>query len=156
MTTRSYLENKVFADVRIAMRKLLDHIQDSGELERYWTIVEKENEEARKAARRLEKERRRLEMGSDFEMSEDENEKEQLRGGKKNVYDSDEEYDSEDDSDKKVVSRFNAGNDDDEAYQLPFNAVRFLGLALKELGKAKRSESAKRLPDDVLAGLLLK
>ena len=34
--------------------------------------MEKENEEARKAARRLEKERRRLEMGSDYEMSEEE------------------------------------------------------------------------------------
>ncbi len=54
------------------MRKLLDHIQESGELERYWNIVEKENDEARKAARKLEKERRRLEMGSDYEMSADE------------------------------------------------------------------------------------
>ena len=34
--------------------------------------MEKENEEARRAARRLEKERRRLEMGSDYEMSDDE------------------------------------------------------------------------------------
>lgn len=54
------------------MRRLLDHIQESGELERYWTIVEKENDEARKVARRLEKERRKLEMGSDYEVSEDE------------------------------------------------------------------------------------
>ena len=54
------------------MKQLLDHIQESGELERYWTIVEKENEEARRAARKLEKERRRLEMGSDYEMSADE------------------------------------------------------------------------------------
>ena len=62
----------MFKDVRVAMRKLLDHIQESGELERYWNIVEKENDEARKAARKLEKERRRLEMGSDYEMSADE------------------------------------------------------------------------------------
>ena len=72
MNTREYLDSKVFGDVRVGMRKLLDHIQESGELERYWIIVEKENEEARRAARRLEKERRRLEMGSDYEMSEDE------------------------------------------------------------------------------------
>ena len=76
MNTREYLEGKVFGDVRVAMRRLLDHIQESGELERYWNIVEKENEEARKAARKLEKERRRLEMGSDYEMSADEDEDE--------------------------------------------------------------------------------
>ena len=72
MNTREYLEQRVFSDVRLAMRRLLDHIQESGELERYWTIVEKENDEARKVARRLEKERRKLEMGSDYEVSEDE------------------------------------------------------------------------------------
>ena len=66
------MEQKVFGDVRAGMKQLLDHIQESGELERYWNIVEKENEEARKAARKLEKERRRLEMGSDYEVSEDE------------------------------------------------------------------------------------
>ena len=68
------------------MKQLLDHIQESGELERYWTIVEKENEEARRAARKLEKERRRLEMGSDFEMSEDEEEE----GNRKHNEESDE------------------------------------------------------------------
>ena len=72
MNTRQYLESKVFGDVRGAMKQLLDHIQASGELERYWSVVEKENEEARKAARRLEKERKRLEMGSDYEISADE------------------------------------------------------------------------------------
>ena len=74
MNTRIYLEQKVFAEVRAGMKQLLDHIQSSGELERYWLIVEKENEEARKAARKLEKERRRLEMGSDYEVSPDEDE----------------------------------------------------------------------------------
>lgn len=62
----------MFSDVRLAMRRLLDHIQNSGELERYWAIVEKENDEARKVARRDEKERRKLEMGSDYEITEDE------------------------------------------------------------------------------------
>ena len=80
------MESKVFGDVRLGMKQLLDHIQESGELERYWTIVEKENEEARRAARKLEKERRRLEMGSDFEMSEDEEEE----GNRKHNEESDE------------------------------------------------------------------
>jgi hypothetical protein len=54
------------------MEELLDYIHESGELERYWSVVEKQNEEARKAARRLEKERRKLEMGSDYETSSEE------------------------------------------------------------------------------------
>ena len=54
------------------MKQLLDYIQKSGELDKYWSIVEKQNEEARKAARRLEKERRKLEMGSDYETSSEE------------------------------------------------------------------------------------
>lgn len=55
------------------MKSLLDYIQgESGELENYWNIVEKQNDDARRAARRLEKERRRLEMGSDYESSEGE------------------------------------------------------------------------------------
>ena len=99
MNTREYLDSKVFGDVRVGMRKLLDHIQESGELERYWIIVEKENEEARRAARRLEKERRRLEMGSDYEMSEDEEDQEVQNssakkgsnGKKRDDYDSDED-----------------------------------------------------------------
>ena len=61
--------------------------------------MEKENEEARRAARRLEKERRRLEMGSDYEMSEDEEEADnqgnspgqRSNGKKKDEYDSDED-----------------------------------------------------------------
>ena len=48
------------------MKDLLDYIQQSGELDLYWSVVEKKNEEARKAARRLEKERKRLELGSDY------------------------------------------------------------------------------------------
>ena len=61
--------------------------------------MEKENEEARRAARRLEKERRRLEMGSDYEMSEDEEDQEVQNsstkkgsnGKKRDDYDSDED-----------------------------------------------------------------
>jgi hypothetical protein len=34
--------------------------------------MEKKNDEARRAARRIEKERKRLEMGSDYESSENE------------------------------------------------------------------------------------
>ena len=61
--------------------------------------MEKENDEARKAARKLEKERRRLEMGSDYEMSHDEDEdaESEVNGqssSKKRPID-EEDYDSE-------------------------------------------------------------
>jgi hypothetical protein len=54
------------------MKDLLDYIQESGELEHYWSVVEKKNDEARKIARRLEKERKRLELGSDYNSSDGE------------------------------------------------------------------------------------
>ena len=127
------------------MRKLLDHMQESGELERYWNIVEKENDEARKAARKLEKERRRLEMGSDYEMSadEDDDDDESNANGqshKKSPKQDDEyysddvnsyfeyifQYDSEQEA-SKSVSKFGGPNEEEEQYTLPFNAVRYLG-----------------------------
>ena len=127
------------------MRKLLDHIQESGELERYWNIVEKENDEARKAARKLEKERRRLEMGSDYEMSADEDDDDDEsnvngQSHKKSPKQDDEyysddvnsyfeyifQYDSEQEA-SKSVSKFGGPNEEEEQYTLPFNAVRYLG-----------------------------
>ena len=60
------------------MKSLLEYIQgESGELDKYWNIVEKQNDDARKAARRLEKERRKLEMGSDYESSDNEQQKQE-------------------------------------------------------------------------------
>ena len=67
----AYLESALFPEVRQALKRLLDYINDSGELEKYWSIVEKKNEEARKAARRLEKDRKRIEMGSDYVTSDE-------------------------------------------------------------------------------------
>ena len=50
---------------------MLEHIQVSGELNKYWNAVDKQNDEARKAARRVERERKRVEMGSEYESSSD-------------------------------------------------------------------------------------
>jgi hypothetical protein len=75
-TARPYLEENLFPEVRVALKQLLEHIQSSGELNRYWSAVDKQNDEARKAARRVERERKRLEMGSEYnETSDDEPEK---------------------------------------------------------------------------------
>ena len=38
---KEYLNNNVFADVRVVMKQLLEHLQSSGELERYWSVMEK-------------------------------------------------------------------------------------------------------------------
>ena len=40
------------------MKNLLNHIQTSGELNKYWSAVDKLNDEARKAARKVERERK--------------------------------------------------------------------------------------------------
>ena len=61
----------MFPEVRIALKKLLEHIQVSGELNKYWNAVDKQNDEARKAARRVERERKRVEMGSEYQSSSD-------------------------------------------------------------------------------------
>mmetsp|Transcript_17741 Transcript_17741/g.30040 ORF Transcript_17741/g.30040 Transcript_17741/m.30040 type:complete len:216 (-) Transcript_17741:20-667(-) len=50
---------------------MLTHIQNSGELNKYWNTVDKQNDEARRAARRVERERKRLEMGSEYQSSTD-------------------------------------------------------------------------------------
>jgi len=60
------------------MKDLLSHIQTSGELSKYWNAVDKENDEARKAARRVERERKRVEMGSDYQSSDGEREENRL------------------------------------------------------------------------------
>ena len=39
---------------------------------------------------------------------------------------------------------------EEEAFVLPFNAVRFLGEALKQISKMQRLESAQALSTDVL------
>lgn len=48
------------------MRELLKHIQNTGELEKYWKDVDKKNDIARKIARKEQGERKRIEMGSDY------------------------------------------------------------------------------------------
>lgn len=68
-TARPYLEKELFPEVRVALKNLLEHIQSSGELNKYWNAVDKQNDEARKAARRVERERKRVEMGSEYESS---------------------------------------------------------------------------------------
>lgn len=54
------------------MRELLVHIEHSGELNKYWKAVDKKNDEARRAAKRDERDRRRIEQGSEYVTSDGE------------------------------------------------------------------------------------
>ena len=70
VTAQRYLEEKIYPDLTTSLNMLLDHVQKSGELAKYWKLIEDKSEEARKEARRVDKERKKLEMGSDYESSE--------------------------------------------------------------------------------------
>ena len=48
------------------MKDLLHHIQSSGELNKYWNAVDKQNNDARKAAKKAYRETKRIEMASDY------------------------------------------------------------------------------------------
>lgn len=71
---RNFLEDNLFPDLRNALKDLLSHIQTSGELTKYWSAVDKQNADARKAAKKVERCRRRIWMGSEYESSEGERE----------------------------------------------------------------------------------
>ena len=48
------------------MNHLIEHITATGELEKYWQSVEKENDQAKWEARKVEKQRKRVEMGDAY------------------------------------------------------------------------------------------
>ncbi len=51
--TKQYLEEThLLNDVRFSMRDMILYIVKSGELERFWTAVEKENDRVKKEAKR--------------------------------------------------------------------------------------------------------
>lgn len=69
---RPYLEENLFPELRKVMKDLLHHIQSSGELNKYWNAVDKQNNDARKAAKKAYRETKRIEMASDYQSSEGE------------------------------------------------------------------------------------
>ena len=66
------------------MRDMIHHIVKSGELERFWTTVEKENLRVKKEAKREFQDRQRLEKGSEADDTEP-------------ITETDESYDEEED-----------------------------------------------------------
>ena len=54
------------------MNHLIEHITATGELEKFWNAVDKENDIARYEARKLERQRKRIEMGDEYQESDEE------------------------------------------------------------------------------------
>ena len=72
---REEIEEKIYGDVRKAMAELVKYLRTSGELDKYWNKVEQQNENARKEARRVEKDRRKIEMGDEYQSSDEDDSK---------------------------------------------------------------------------------
>ena len=69
---RNYVEQSLNKDIKQAMNLLVEHINQTGELERYYKSVILVNNQKKIEARREEKERKKIEMGSAYDLSEDE------------------------------------------------------------------------------------
>ncbi|CAI2381368.1 unnamed protein product [Moneuplotes crassus] len=147
LTVRNFLEEKLFPNLRKSLQELVNAIHDNGDLDMYWEQVEKKNEEARRAARRLEKERKRLEMGSDYEDSSSQGDDSLLEG----EIEEGEYEEEEDEEEEEEESEFDRNDGVDEGIReermrrvkkkkkenpqpvFKFDAVRFLARVLKNL-----------------------
>jgi hypothetical protein len=66
LNARPYLEANVLPDLRECIKDLLRYVQQSGELDRYWVAVEKLNRIAKRRARDVEVDRKRIDQGSAY------------------------------------------------------------------------------------------
>ena len=62
-----YLQKKAYPQLKQALLEFITIIHENGELEKHWSKVEKQNFYARKAASKLDKLQKKLEMGSDYD-----------------------------------------------------------------------------------------
>jgi len=60
---------------------LLTHVESIGELQKYWKQFEEVDERARDESKKIERERRKLEMGSDYESEPEEYDDEEEDSG---------------------------------------------------------------------------
>ena len=63
---RPYLEKHLLPDLRQGIKELLHEIINNGALDKHWAKQEKENQQVVKQARRAERDRKRLAMGSAY------------------------------------------------------------------------------------------
>ena len=91
---RPYLEKQMMPDLRAAIKELLNQIRDNRELDYHWTTKEKENAKLLKQTRRAERDRRRLEQGSNYQSDEEEKFEDESESEKDEFDDS--YYDEED------------------------------------------------------------
>ena len=72
MTAKSYMIDHLCPTLNIVLNDLVNTIEKNGEFERYVDMLEERQEKAQKELRKREKERRRLEMGDDYDSAEEE------------------------------------------------------------------------------------
>ena len=125
----------------------MDKIHENDELEKYWQEAEKKNEVARRAARKLEKERRRLQLGSDYETTGSTDEDPfAMDSDLESEY---EEEESENESDegltedeiaqkhklRREAKEAERRKQEEEERLKRFNPIKFLAEALKQISK---------------------
>ena len=88
---RPFLEEKMLPDLRLGIKELLQQIIQNKELDRHWQSKERENQKLIKATRRADRDRKRLEQGSNYH-SEDEG---KIDSESESEDESDSYYDSE-------------------------------------------------------------
>ena len=91
---RPVLEKSMLPDLRLSVKELLKEIIVNKELDRHWLTKERENARLHRATRRAEIDRKRLEMGSEYET--DEEEKRIIAELQDSEEESDSYYDDED------------------------------------------------------------
>jgi len=52
LNIRNYAEDHLFTTIRLSFKELIEELQRNGELERYFSMVDKKNESVRKTLRR--------------------------------------------------------------------------------------------------------
>ena len=87
---KDYCEDELFQDFRTAMKEMLAHITQTGELDRHWRTMQKQNDLVKRNARKEARNRRRLEQGDNYDSA-----NESSMSDTQSESESDSEYDSE-------------------------------------------------------------
>ena len=67
ITAKAYLQKGVYPSLDQALSMLIQKIEENGEFEKYVDLLAEKQEKAQRDHKKREKERRRLEMGDDYE-----------------------------------------------------------------------------------------
>ncbi|CDW78107.1 UNKNOWN [Stylonychia lemnae] len=163
ITAKSFLQQNVFPKLEQSIELLLETIQRNGEFDKYVEKLAEKQDALQKEMRRRERDRKKLEMGEEYESSEqsrfdNSDDSSGFNSSDDSDYDSEgvsEEYDP-DEQDSENQSEMNIDSSpspspkkkrrrnrerESTIYEIEeqFNALRFLGLTLKELNEGKQT-----------------